>query len=163
MLDHVERWRTAQQPAGKHFVPRQLFLRGGALFDKQLDERPGFRRVFPRRGALAGRQLDDDIADAPRLAAFQHHILGDIVALVEQAQGCHPVAHRCAEGAFDHRAIAGCGGPARLRRLGRRRRGVALLAASRQRGRDEAAEEQASRNPRRLCGAPHQSSGDQAS
>jgi hypothetical protein len=145
-------------------MPGQLFLRGGALFDKYLHERAGFGRVFPRRGALASRQLDDHIANAPRFAAFQHDILGDVVALVEQAQRGHPVAHRRAKCAFDHRALARRNRPIGLRYFGWRRGGrIALLAAPGQRGRNEAARENASPNPRWLCGAAHQSSGDQAS
>lgn len=82
-------------------MPRQLFLRAGAFFDKDLHEGAGFR-LFPRQGFLASRQLDDHVADAARFATFQHDVLRQIVPLVQQAQRCHPVLNRGAIFAFDH-------------------------------------------------------------
>ncbi|KUR78710.1 hypothetical protein AQZ50_05935 [Novosphingobium sp. Fuku2-ISO-50] len=68
MFDHIERRRVLEQPAGKHLVPGQPVLNAGTFLDKDLDEGAGFLRVFPWRGALAGRQLDDDIAHPARFA-----------------------------------------------------------------------------------------------
>jgi hypothetical protein len=64
VLNRIERRRIAEQPAGEDLVPRQLFLRAGALFHEKLHECAGFGRIFPRRGLLARGQFDDSIADA---------------------------------------------------------------------------------------------------
>jgi len=101
-------------------VPRQLFLRRRALFHEQLHERAGFGRVFPWRGALARRQLDDGIADPARFAAVQRDELRDIVALVEEAECRHAVLDRGAIGAFDHAAGGPGGSAAALYSLARR-------------------------------------------
>ena len=82
-------------------MPRELFLGTGALFDEYLHESARFR-LFPWQRFFAGRQLDDHIADPARFAAFQHDVLRQVVALVEEAKGRHPVFHRGAEFAFHH-------------------------------------------------------------
>jgi hypothetical protein len=130
MLDHVERRRAAKQPAGKHFVPSQLFLDRRALFHEQLHERPGLGRILPWRGALAGGELDDGVADAARFAAAQLHHLRDVVALVEEPERGHAVLDRRAIGAFDNPARRGGRAAAALRRLGRRGRFSLLVAAA---------------------------------
>ncbi len=80
----------------------QRLIGSGAFLDKDLHECAGFRRAFPRQAALAGGQLDRDIADALGLAGFQHHVLGEIGALVEQSQSRDAVLHRGAVFAFHH-------------------------------------------------------------
>jgi len=127
-------------------VPGQPVLNAGAFFNEDLHECAGFLRVFPRRGALAGRQLYNDVADAARFARLQHHLFGDIVALVDQAQCRHAVLDRGAIVAFDH-AAGQCGRAGGLGRFGRRRR-FGLAAASRRhdtpdaQGRDRAGRRQ---------------------
>jgi hypothetical protein len=56
-------------------VPGQRLIGALALFDKHLREGSGFGRAFPRQRALAGRQLDDHVADPLGLAHLQHHVL----------------------------------------------------------------------------------------
>lgn len=108
MFDHVERRRALEQPARKHLAPGQLAFGIGAFFDKDLDEGTGFGRTFPRQGPLASRQPDHHIADAPGFAGLQDNVLGDIVALVEQAERGHAVLDRGAILAF-HGWNAGLG------------------------------------------------------
>jgi hypothetical protein len=69
-------------------------LIGPALADVDLHEGAHFLRQFPRRGALAGGQADDHRTDLARLAGLQCDLFGNIVALVEQADGRHAVLHR---------------------------------------------------------------------
>ena len=56
---------------------------GGAFLDEDLNESPHFGRAFPRQTALAAGQLDRDIADPLGLAGLEHHVLRQVVALVE--------------------------------------------------------------------------------
>jgi hypothetical protein len=49
VFDHIQAWRFAEQPAGKHAAVLLL----AALADIDLHEGAGFLRQFPRRGALA--------------------------------------------------------------------------------------------------------------
>ena len=94
MLNHVERRRILEQPAGKDLAPGQRAVGIGPFLDKDLHEGPGLGRALPRQGPLAGGEPDDDIADPPRLAGLQHDVLGDIVALVEQAERGDALRHR---------------------------------------------------------------------
>jgi len=59
-----------------------------------LHERAGQVLLFPRRGALAGAQADDHVADAHRLAGLQRHVARLAVALVEQTEHGAPLRHR---------------------------------------------------------------------
>jgi len=59
-----------------------------------LDERAFLGVVFPRRGFLAGLELDHDVADPARFAGFHRQVLRDVVALVKQADGGDAVLHR---------------------------------------------------------------------
>jgi len=121
VFDHVERRRVLEQPAGKHFAPRQPILRAGAFFDKDLDECAGFLRVFPWSGALACRQLDDHIAHPARFARFHNDVLRDVVALVDQADRGDAVLYRGAKIVFID-AAGQCRWACRLGRFGWRRR-----------------------------------------
>ena len=100
MFHHVQRRGIAEQPAGKYLPPGHGIRRFWPLLNKNLNKRARFGRLFPGQGALAGRQPHDYIADPPRLAGFHHQILGQIIALVEQANRRHPVLDRRAEFAF---------------------------------------------------------------
>ena len=113
MLDHIERGRVAEQPAREHLAPRQLVANRGALLDEHLDECAGFGRVFPRRGLLARRQLDDDVVDPQRLAGLELEIPGQVVARVEQTYGGDAFGERGHALLIDH--------PGRARRLCRTR------------------------------------------
>ena len=100
----------------------------------QLNERAGFLRRFPLRGAFAGAQTDDSATDADAFAGLQRYIADEAVALVEQAEDglarlhrCHPgigIVRACGHTRFGDRAIVG----------GRRRsfRCLAVAAGGRQ-------------------------------
>jgi hypothetical protein len=100
MLDHVERWRVPEQPAREHLAPAQGLVDLVALFNENLHESTGFRRLLPRQRFLASRQLDDDVTDPARFAGLHHQILGVIVALVEEAERGHSILDRSAILAF---------------------------------------------------------------
>jgi hypothetical protein len=152
MLNHVERRRILEQPAGKDLAPGQRAVGIGPFLDKDLHEGPGLGRALPRQGPLAGGEPDDDIADPPRLAGLQHDVLGDIVALVEQAERGDAVLDRGAVFAFDRRH-AGLGRDV-FGNFGSR--GIGLIAA--------AARGQQKQHKARREQAPHdQASGLQAS
>ena len=152
MLDHVEAGRILEQPAGKDLAPGQRLIRCRAFFDEDLHEGPGFGRTLPRQAALAGGQLDRDIADPLGLARLEHDVLQDVVALVEQAQRCHAVLYRGAIFVFDD--LAGRGLPGHfLRHFGRFGIGsVTAVAGGQREWRGQQKQAKA-----------HQASGDQAS
>ena len=85
MLDHVQRGRILEQPAGKDLAPDLVRARLRRLLDIDLHESAGLLGHFPGRGALAALHPDNDIADLSALAHLEDEILGNIVALVEQA------------------------------------------------------------------------------
>jgi hypothetical protein len=89
VLDHVERRRFLVQPAGKDTGPAPV-----RLLDIDLDESAGEFLQLPRRGRLAGAQAHDHVLPPHRLARVQSDVLDDAVALVEDAEGCDPLAHR---------------------------------------------------------------------
>lgn len=126
MLNHVDRRRVLEQPAGKDLAPGQLTFGIGAFFNEDLNKGPGFCRPLPRQGPFAGGKPDDNIANPPGLARFQNDVLDDVVALVQQAQRGHPV--------LDRRAIFAL--HCRSRRLGAnrlrdvRRGGIGIAAAA---------------------------------
>jgi len=103
MLDRVERRRVLEQPAREHLVPGGIGPRALALGDDHLDEGAGFRRGFPRRGPLAGGEAHDHVAHPARFARLELDVLGEVVALVEQAQRRHPLLTRGAEPGILHR------------------------------------------------------------
>lgn len=110
MLDHAERRRILEQPAGKHLVPDKWLAGTGALFNEDLDESANFRRLLPRGSFFASAQLHKDIANPPRFTAFEHDVLFDIVALVQQAKRGHAILHRGAKLVFHYRAAVRTGG-----------------------------------------------------
>jgi hypothetical protein len=83
VLHDVERGRVLEQPAREDLVPGQLLLRGRPILNEDLDERALLGRAFPRERPLARGKLQDDVAHPARLARLHHHVLADIVALVE--------------------------------------------------------------------------------
>tara|TARA_R110000751_G_scaffold2018_3_gene8027 strand:+ start:22144 stop:22605 length:462 start_codon:yes stop_codon:yes gene_type:complete len=153
VLDHVEAGRILEQPARKDLAEIVL---GPAFLDQHLHETARFLGHFPRRGALAGLQADDHIADPLLLAGAQFEVLADIVALVEQAERGDTLCHRRAQPRF--------GGGSRgqfalLQFLGNSGRGriggrVRLLVT----GRDQRRRGQEGKRP-----AHRHASGDQAS
>jgi len=97
VLNHIERRVVLEQPAGKHLVPGQPLGCASTFFYVELDERTGLGRIFPRWGVLTGRDTNNDVADALRFATLELQVLDDVVALVEQADRCHPVLDRSAD------------------------------------------------------------------
>jgi len=140
VLNHVQPRRIAEQPARKHLLPAQGIGDLRTLLDKDLNKGARFLRAFPRLGLFAARQLDHDIADAPRLAHFQDDILLLIVALVEQAERRHPILDRGAELILDR--LGGGIARHRLGHVGGLRLGLGRTAASRE---------------RQICASQHQS------
>jgi len=102
VLDDVERRRFLEHPAGENPLPDRIGRAGFAVLDQQLNERAGFGDRLPRRGALARRQPDDRIADAPRFAGLHFEIPGFAVALVEKGDRRDALGHRRSF-AFDKR------------------------------------------------------------
>jgi hypothetical protein len=122
VFDHVVAGRIAEQPAGKH----ALVLLLAPVADIDLNESAGFLRHFPRCGAFARGQRDDDRAKLARFTRFQADFFGHIVALVQQAKHCHPVGHRGCTGIAARCRCAGGRGRGGLSqghfdRFGRRR------------------------------------------
>ena len=89
MLDDVERRAFLVQPARKYPLPAPA-----RLFDVELDERPREPFILPRRGCVARAQAHYGVAEADRLARPQRDIADDAVALVEQPEHRHALAHR---------------------------------------------------------------------
>jgi len=159
VLDHVERWRVLEQPSRKGADPFRR--RGGrrAAGDEHLQESSGFGRDFPWRGPLARRQPDDDIADPARFAGLHLDVLSKIVALVQQADGRHPLLAGGAEAGVDH-----CGRFEPRQVLGHFRFRRALLTRLARAGRKRRQQRQR-KDCRRggPCPAHYQASGVQAS
>jgi hypothetical protein len=88
MLDDVERRRFLEQPAREDPLPAPV----GKL-DVELYERARQGFALPRSGRLARAQPHHDVLDPHRLARPQRNVADDAVALVEQAQDCHPLSH----------------------------------------------------------------------
>jgi hypothetical protein len=64
VLDHVQRRRILEPPAGKDLAPGQRLIGLFALFDENLNEGAFLFRPLPGQRALARGELDHDIADA---------------------------------------------------------------------------------------------------
>ena len=110
MLNHVERGRVFVEPAGKHLAPDQRIALRDPFLDEHLHKRAGFGRGFPRQGALTAGELDDHIADPARFARLHQQVLGQIVALVEQADRGNPVFQRRANSGLNCAADIWSGG-----------------------------------------------------
>ena len=82
MLNHVERGRILEQPAGKYLAPAQRLIRVIPFLHKHLDESAHFGRAFPWQGSFAAGQLDHHIADPFGFANLEHQILRIVVAFV---------------------------------------------------------------------------------
>jgi len=93
-------------------------LRLAAPADVDLHEGAGLLRQFPRRGALAGGDAHDDRADLARLAGLEAQFLGNVVALVEEADHRDALVHRSRAGRPGRSSggvsLRGGGGRARL-------------------------------------------------
>jgi len=161
VLDRVERGRILEQPAREDLVPAELLGGAAAFLDECLNEGALFLGLLPGKRLLASGDLDHEVADPACLARLHHQVLGQVVALVEDAQRDHAVL----VGRADLLALGGLGRPclhpgdrignAGILRLGRR---LALAAAGQQRQQDE--------NRRKGGKSLHESSqasGDQAS
>lgn len=92
MLYDVKARRIFEQPARKYLVPGQLLVCIGAFFHKHLNERTFILWMLPRKAFFARRHFDDQTADAPRFAGLHHHVLREIVALVQHAKSNHALA-----------------------------------------------------------------------
>jgi hypothetical protein len=89
VLNDVERRAFLVEPAGEH--PRPALVRP---FDVELDEGTGQLLGLPRRGCFTRPQADDGVLDPDRLAGPERQVADNPVALVEQAEHRHPLAHR---------------------------------------------------------------------
>ena len=90
MLDDIAVGPILEQPARKDAIPFIVAL----FLNRQLHERPGFGRRFPRRRGFAGTQADDDAAD-PRTVTGPHLQIADQpVTFVEQRDHGPPFRHR---------------------------------------------------------------------
>lgn len=129
MLDDIAVWPVFEQPAGKIASPGVAAM----IEHDQLDEGPGFLRIFPLRRALASTQPDDGAADADAFAGLQRDVSHQSVALVEQSEDGNALLHRGDPGIW----IAGTSCRPRFGNRAivcwRRRCGVALAIASAQR------------------------------
>jgi hypothetical protein len=103
VLDHVERGRVLEQPAGEDLAPGQLAVGIGPFLDEDLNEGPGLGRAFPRQGPLASGEPHHDVANPAGFAGLEHDVLGDVIALVEQAERGNAVLDRGAIFAFSRR------------------------------------------------------------
>jgi len=90
VLDDIAVGPLAENPARKHPSPFVVAL----ILHRQLDERPGFGRVFPRRGLLARAQPDDRPADSHHIARRHLQLADQPVAFVEQADHRDALGHR---------------------------------------------------------------------
>jgi len=131
VLHDVERRALLVQPAREGPPPAVV-----ELLHVELHEGAGQILIFPRRGALAGAQADDDVADARGLAGLERHVAGLAVALVEQAEHRDALSHRRravgrvrALGHLDHRDVGGAFLLVERRRLMLRRLLSGLTAA----------------------------------
>jgi len=97
-------------------VPFEVRIGVAPFLHHDLDESTGLGRLLPWRGALAGRETHDDVADAALLAGLELDVTRDVVALVEQAEHRDPLGHRRADAA---RRGDGRGGAQLLGNVGR--------------------------------------------
>jgi hypothetical protein len=88
MLDHVERRRFLVQPPREDAVPFAV-----RLLHVDLHERARQFLFFPRRGGLARTQAHQQVLPADRLAGMKRDVLGDAVALVEDAEDRDALRH----------------------------------------------------------------------
>jgi hypothetical protein len=89
MLNDVERRAFLVQPTRKDPLPI-----GVGATHIELDEGARQPLGFPRRGRFASAQADHRILGADRLPWPEHEIAHDSVALVEQCDHRHALAHR---------------------------------------------------------------------
>ncbi|GGB90576.1 hypothetical protein GCM10011494_06160 [Novosphingobium endophyticum] len=84
-------------------MPGQLFLRGPAVLDEDLNESAFFLRLFPGQRLFAGGDPHDEIAQAARLTRFHRQVLSQVVALVEHTQRDHALLVGRADALAFHR------------------------------------------------------------
>ncbi|ANC50527.1 hypothetical protein CP97_14841 [Aurantiacibacter atlanticus] len=104
MLNHIEAGRFLEHPARKYANPLKIGIDIGPFIDIDLHEGARLLRLFPGCCPLACGQADDDIVHAPRFARHHLDFAADLVALVDKADGGHPLLHRSA----DHLGIVRC-------------------------------------------------------
>jgi hypothetical protein len=90
MLDDVAVGPLAENPARKDAAPLVVAL----ILHRQLDERAGLGRIFPRRRLLARAQPHDRAPDPRHIAGLHLKIADQPVALVEQADDGDAIGHR---------------------------------------------------------------------
>jgi hypothetical protein len=90
VLDDVAVGAFAENPARKDAAPFVVAL----ILYRQLDESPGFGRIFPRRGLFARAQPDDRAADPRDFAGLHLELADQPVAFVEQADDGDALGHR---------------------------------------------------------------------
>jgi hypothetical protein len=102
MLDDVERRRFLVEPPREDAVPFAVRL-------LHVDLHEGARQFlfFPRRRGFAGAQPHEQVLPAHRLAGVKRDVLGDAVALVEDAEHRDALRHGRDAGLV---RCTGCGG-----------------------------------------------------
>jgi hypothetical protein len=90
VLDHVAVGPLAKNPARKDAIPFVVAL----VLHRQLHERAGFGRIFPRRSLLACAQPHDRTADPRRFAGLHLEVADEPVTFVEQADHRDTLGHR---------------------------------------------------------------------
>jgi hypothetical protein len=110
VLDDVERRRFLVEPAREDTVPFAV-----GLLHVDLHEGAGQLLLFPRRRRLARAQPDQQVLPSHRLPGVKRDVLGDSVALVEDAEHRDALRHRRDAGLVRRRRRGGI--PRRLSRL----------------------------------------------
>jgi hypothetical protein len=118
-----------------------------ALFHEHLDEGTLILRMLPRQRFLASGNLDHEIPYPLRFPRLHHEVLGQVVALVENAECDDAVLVRRA----DLLALRGLGGPGLHARYRVRNTGLlslrGRLAAARRKQQRKAGRQQISGSP----------------
>ncbi|KHL26103.1 hypothetical protein PK98_06150 [Croceibacterium mercuriale] len=93
MFDDIEAGRVAEQPAREDAAPLRFGTGLRALLYQHLHKGAGLCPRLPRGGLLAGGQAQDHVTQPPAFAGLQFHVLRDVVAFVEQADGGDALRH----------------------------------------------------------------------
>jgi hypothetical protein len=147
VLDDVQGRGFLVEPAGEATAEIAV----GVAYE-DLDEGAGQLLRLPRRGRLAGTQPHDHVLDPQRLARLHDEVARQAVALIEQADHCHPVFHRRRAGRFGYDRLRDVDDRRLAARLPACRALVAAGEGDKRRG-----------EGRETAGAPHALSGVHAS
>jgi hypothetical protein len=90
VLNDIERWGFLVKPAREDTAPALV-----GLLDVELNEGAGQLLLLPRRRGFTGAQPNDHIFPSRRLSRMQRDVLHDPVALIEDAEHCNALRHRC--------------------------------------------------------------------